>query len=50
MDAVGNLGLVLYWYRTRGSVVQGVCMAFGLTSTPMYKWIQFGRRVLLFAL
>ena len=50
MDAVGNLGLVLYWYRTRGSVAQAVCMAFGLTSTLMYKWIKFGRRVLLFAL
>ena len=25
-------------------------MAFGLTATPMYKWIKYGRRVLLFAL
>jgi hypothetical protein len=50
MDAVGTLGLVLYWYRTRGSVARAICMAFGLTATPMYKWIKFGRRVLLFAL
>ena len=25
-------------------------MAFGLTSTPMYKWLKFGRRVLLCAI
>ena len=25
-------------------------MAFGLTATPMYKWIKYGMRVLLFAL
>jgi hypothetical protein len=50
MDAVGTLGLVLYWFRTRGSVARAVCMAFGLTATPMYKWIKFGRRALLFAL
>ena len=50
MDAVGTLGLVLYWFRTRGSVARAVCMAFGLTATPMYKWIKYGRRVLLFAL
>eukprot|EP00534_Pseudo-nitzschia_fraudulenta_P002957 CAMPEP_0201120184 /NCGR_PEP_ID=MMETSP0850-20130426/4264_1 /ASSEMBLY_ACC=CAM_ASM_000622 /TAXON_ID=183588 /ORGANISM="Pseudo-nitzschia fraudulenta, Strain WWA7" /LENGTH=76 /DNA_ID=CAMNT_0047386217 /DNA_START=761 /DNA_END=991 /DNA_ORIENTATION=- len=25
-------------------------MAFGLNSTPIYKWIKFGRRILLFVL
>ena len=39
IDAVGLLGLVLYWYRTRGSVARGTAMAFGLTATPMYKWL-----------
>ena len=51
LDAVGCLGLVLYWYRTRGSVARAVAMAFGLKATPMYKWLKFGRRrVLLFAI
>lgn len=50
IDATGCLGLVLYWYRTRGSVARATSMAFGLTSTPMYKWLKFGRRVLLFVL
>ena len=43
-------GLVLYWSRTRGSVARSTAMAFGLTSTPMYKWIKFGQRILLFVL
>ena len=41
------LGLVLFWYRTRGSVARATAMAFGLTSTPLYKWLKFGRRILL---
>ena len=50
VDATCCLGLVLYWYRTRGSVARSTSMAFGLTATPMYKWIKFGRRILLFVL
>ena len=50
IDAIGCLGLVLYWYRTRGSVARSACMAFGLTSTPVYKWLKFSRRILLFVL
>mmetsp|Transcript_15572 Transcript_15572/g.23047 ORF Transcript_15572/g.23047 Transcript_15572/m.23047 type:complete len:284 (-) Transcript_15572:82-933(-) len=50
LDATGGLGLVLYWYRTKGSVARATAMAFGLTSTPMYKWLKFSRQVLLFAL
>jgi hypothetical protein len=50
VDATCCLGLVLYWYRTRGSVARATSLAFGLTSTPMYKWIKFGRHVLLFVL
>ena len=33
IDAVGALGLVLFWFRTRGSVARAVALAFGLTST-----------------
>jgi len=50
MDAIGALGLVLYWYRTRGSCAQAIAMAFGLTSTPLYLWVKFSRKCLLFAL
>jgi hypothetical protein len=50
LDAVGCLGLVLHWYRTRGSCARALSMAFGTTSTPLYKWLKFGRRVLLVAL
>ena len=50
LDAIGCLGLVLYWYRTRGSVARAAPMAFGLTSTPLYKWLKFGRRILLAAI
>ena len=50
MDAVGSLGLVMYWYRTRGSLARQGALAFGLTATPMYKWLRFSRRVLLFVL
>ena len=50
LDAIGALGLVLFWYRTRGSLTRSVTMAFGLTATPLYKWLKFSRRVLLFVL
>ncbi len=50
MDGKCCLGRVLYWFRTRGSVARATAMAFGLTSTPMYKWLKFGRHILLFVL
>lgn len=50
LDAVGALGLVLFWYRTRGSVTRAISMAFGLTATQSYRWLKFSRRVLLFVL
>ena len=50
LDAIGCLGLLLYWYQTRGSVARSTAMAFGLTSSPMYLWLRFSRRVLLFVL
>ena len=50
LDATGCLGLVLFWYRTRGSCARSLALHFGLTSTPLYRWIRMGRRVLLYAL
>ena len=47
LDATGCLGLVLYWYRTRGSCARTIALNFGLTSTVLYRWIKFGRRALL---
>ena len=45
-----GLALVLTWYRTRGSAARTLSMIFGLTSTPLYKWLKFSRKVLLFVL
>ena len=35
------------WYRTRGSCAHSLAILLGLTSTPMYCWLKFGRKVLL---
>ena len=50
MPACGCLGLILMWFRTRASCARGLALAFGQTSTPLYKWLKFGRRVLLHVL
>lgn len=50
MDAIGCLGLVLHWYRTRGSVARSTAVAFGLTASTAYVWLSFSRRILLFVL
>ena len=50
MTACGCLGLVLMWYRTRGSCARSLALMFGQTSTPLYKWLKFGRKVLLHVL
>ena len=47
MTAEGCLGLVLMWYRTRGSCARSLAMHFGQISTPMYKWLKFEGRILL---
>ena len=47
MDAVGSLGLVFTWYRTTGPCTRTLALAFGLTSSQMYEWLKYGRRVLL---
>ena len=35
------------WYRTRGSCARSLSILFGLTSSPMYVWLKFSRKVLL---
>jgi hypothetical protein len=50
IDATGLLGLVLFWYRTRGSVARAISMSFGLVASNLYDWLTFGRRALLFSL
>ena len=50
LTACGCLGLVLVWYCTRGSCARTLAMMFGQTSTPLYKWLKFGRKVLLHVL
>ena len=47
MSSVGCLGLVLMWYRTTGACTRSLSLTFGQTSTPMYRWLKFGRRILL---
>ena len=50
MPACGCLGLVLMWYRTRGSCTRGLALMFGQTSSPLHFWLKFGRRILLHVL
>ena len=50
MTACGCLCLILMWYCTRGTCSRGLALLFGQTSTPMYKWLKFGRKVLLHVL
>ena len=47
MSSVGCLGLVLMWYRTTGACTRNLSLYFSQTSTPMYRWLKFGRRILL---
>ena len=47
MSVVGCLGLVLMWYRTTGACTRSSAMIFCQTSTPTYRWLKFGRRILL---
>ena len=47
LHSIGALGIVLMWYRTRGSCARSLSMMFGQTSTCLYKWLKFSRKVLL---
>ena len=46
LDARVNLGLTLVWSHTRGAEVT-LQVIFGLTSTPLGKWVKFGWQVLI---
>jgi hypothetical protein len=46
LDARMNLGIVLVWTRTRGAN-RTLQLIFGLTGTPLAKWLYFGWRMLL---
>ena len=50
LDAIDCLVLVLYWFQTWGSLAWAMSLAFGLTAPPMYKWLRFSQRILLFVL
>ena len=41
LNTVGAIGLVLMWYRTRGTCSRSLAMLFGQTSTIMYNWLKF---------
>ena len=38
------------WYRTKGSCTRVLAPFFGQTASPMYKWLKFGRIILLHVL
>ena len=47
LDAIGGFGLVLIWYRTRGTCSRNLAICFRQRCTPLYKWIKFGQKILL---
>lgn len=47
MSPVVCLGLVLMGYRTIGACTRNLALHFSQTYTPMYKWLKFGRKILL---
>jgi hypothetical protein len=50
IDAAGCLGLILIWYRTTGPINRSFPLMFGLTQTPLERWLKFGKRCLFVAL
>jgi hypothetical protein len=46
LDARMHLGIVLVWTTTRGAH-RTLQLIFGLTGTPLAKWLYFGWRMLL---
>eukprot|EP00536_Pseudo-nitzschia_multiseries_P013094 jgi/Psemu1/34130/gm1.34130_g len=49
-DATGCLALTLSWFQTRGSAARAVAIMFGLTASPVYRWLKIGRKLLVSAL
>jgi hypothetical protein len=50
IDAAGCLGMIQLWFRTTGPVDRSFPLIFGLTQTPVDRWLKFGRRCLFVAL
>jgi hypothetical protein len=46
IQAIDCLGLLLSWTRTRGSLMS-LQLVFGMTHTPLGKYLQFARRIIL---
>jgi hypothetical protein len=46
IDAIGCLGLVLFWYRTKGAAGRTICLVFGITNSPLERWLRFGKLLL----
>lgn len=49
MQAADCLGMVLAWTRTRGSLM-AIQLIFGMTMTPVGKYLQFARRIIVHVL
>ena len=50
LPAEGCLGLVLMWFRTTGTRSRTLPLIFGLTYTPMERWLAFGKKCLFTSL
>ena len=50
LSALGGLGLVLTWYRTKGARSRNLAIQFGMTNSPMSYWLWFAMRCLRSAL
>ena len=49
VDAVGVIGMILFWHRTCNSSVRAASLAFGSIVAPKRGWIKFDQRTLLHA-
>ena len=50
LDKKGSLGMVLYYFRTRGVVSRNISLVFGVASTCISRSLCFGVCALLFTL
>ena len=50
IDAVGALGMLLMWYRTKGPLNRSFPLIFGVTNSPMHRWLKLSKVCLLKAL
>ena len=50
VDAIGCLGLVLLWYRTKGASSRTLSLVFAIKNSPMERFLRFGKLLLYQAL